>query len=170
MSITERYAGQWDAAIASARTALSLSPGRGQGHMQLAMALLLKGDAAGAHIEIEQETSDIWREISMPMVYCALGRNTDADDAFAGLIARYQKDGPFNIAHDYAFCGNADKAFEWLDKALADKDAGLSEIAAENLFAKIHSDPRWLPFLRKIGMAPEQLAKIEFKVTLPKEW
>ncbi len=37
----------------------------------------------------------------------------------------------------------------------------------ENLFDKIHADPRWLAFLRKIGKAPEQLAKIEFKVTLP---
>jgi len=32
----------------------------------------------------------------------------------------------------------------------------------------IHSDPRWLPFLRKIGKAREQLAQIKFKVTLPK--
>ncbi len=170
MSLTERYAGQWDAAIASARTALSLSPGRGQGHMQLAMTLLLKGDAAGARAEMEQETSEAWRTISMPMVYCALGRKAEADEAFAALIAAYEKDAPFNVAHDYAFCGNADKAFEWLDKALADKDPGLAEIVGENLFDKIHSDPRWLPFLRKIGMAPEQLAKIEFKVTLPKEW
>ena len=37
----------------------------------------------------------------------------------------------------------------------------------ENLFANVHSDPRWLPFLRKLGKAPEQLAKIKFKVTLP---
>ena len=35
------------------------------------------------------------------------------------------------------------------------------------LFANIHADPRWLTFLRKIGKAPEQLAKIEFKMTLP---
>jgi hypothetical protein len=35
----------------------------------------------------------------------------------------------------------------------------------ENLFDKIHADPRWLPFLRKVGRAPEQLAKIEFNVT-----
>ncbi|HET7064774.1 MAG TPA: tetratricopeptide repeat protein [Rudaea sp.] len=170
MSLSQRYAGQWDAAIASARTALSLSPGRGQAHMQLAMTLLLKGDPAGARVEMEQETSEVWSAIGMPMVYCALGRKADADEAFAGLIAKYEKDAPFNIAHGYAFCGNADKAFEWLDKAFVDKDPGLAEIVAENLFAKIHSDPRWLPFLRKIGMAPEQLAKIEFKVTLPKEW
>jgi hypothetical protein len=31
----------------------------------------------------------------------------------------------------------------------------------------IHDDPRWLPFLRSIGKAPEQLAAIEFEVTLP---
>jgi hypothetical protein len=37
----------------------------------------------------------------------------------------------------------------------------------ETLFDKIHSDPRWLPLLRKLGKAPEQLAQIKFKVTLP---
>jgi hypothetical protein len=34
-------------------------------------------------------------------------------------------------------------------------------------FTNIHDDPRWLPFLESIGMSPEQLAAIEFKVTLP---
>lgn len=37
----------------------------------------------------------------------------------------------------------------------------------ENLFDKIHTDPRWLAFLHKVGYAPEQLAKIEFKVVMP---
>ena len=100
----------------------------------------------------------------LPMAYCALGRKADADAALNALIAKYEKDGPYNIAYAYAFCGNADKAFEWLDKAVAYQDPGLGEIVTENLFDKIHSDPRWLPFLRKIGKAPDQLAKIEFKV------
>ena len=64
----------------------------------------------------------------------------------------------------YAFCGDADKAFGWLDKAVTYQDPGLGEIVTENLFDKIHADPRWLPFLRKVGKAPEQLAKIEFKM------
>ncbi len=38
----------------------------------------------------------------------------------------------------------------------------------ETLFANIHSDPRWLAFLESIGKSPEQLAAIEFNVTLPK--
>jgi hypothetical protein len=80
-----------------------------------------------------------------------------------------EKDAPYNIAYVYAFRGDADKAFEWLAKAVEYSDPGLSEIVTENLFDKIHNDPRWLPFLHKIGYAPEQLAKIEFKVTLPQD-
>jgi hypothetical protein len=43
----------------------------------------------------------------------------------------------------------------------------VAEIVSDSLFDKIHTDPRWLQFLRKIGMAPDQLAKIEFHVPLP---
>jgi Flp pilus assembly protein TadD len=160
----QRMAGRYDAAIASFRTVLSLSPNRGGAHMQLGIALMLKGDATAALAEIEQEKSEVWQMIGLPMLFCALGRKAEADAALNALIAKAEKDGPYNIAHDYAFCGDADKAFEWLDKAVAYQDPGLSEIVTENLFDKIHSDPRWLPFLRKIGKAPDQLAKIEFKV------
>ncbi len=163
----QRMAGQLDAAIASFRTVLSLSPSNGGAHCQLGVALLLKGDAKGALAEIEQETSEIYKMIGLPMAYHALGRKADSDVALAALIAKYEKDAPSNIAGVYAYRGEADKAFEWLDKAVEYGDGGLAEIVAENLFDKIHADPRWLPFLRKIGKAPEQLAKIEFKVTPP---
>jgi TolB-like protein/class 3 adenylate cyclase/Flp pilus assembly protein TadD len=160
----QRMGGQYDAAIASFRTVLSLSSNRGGAHAQLGNALMLKGDATAALAEIEQEKSEIWRMETLPMAYCALGRKTDADAALNAVIAKYEKEGPYNIAYVYAFCGDADKAFEWLDKAVAYQDPGLGEIVTENLFDKIHSDPRWLPFLRKIGKAPDQLAKIEFKM------
>jgi len=163
----QRMAGRLDAAIASFRTVLSLSPSNGGAHCQLGVAVLLKGDAKGALAEIEQETSEIYKMIGLPMAYYALGRKADSDAALAALIAKYEKDGPSNIASVYAFRGEADKAFEWLDKAVDYGDGGLGEIVTDNLFDKIHADPRWLAFLRKINKAPEQLAKVEFKVTLP---
>ena len=166
----QRMSGRYDDAIATFRTELSLSPGRGQAHYQLGVSLLLKGDAASALTEIENETSDIWRMIGLPVAYCALGRKGDAEQALAVLIGKLEKDAPYNIAYVYAYCGAPDKAFDWLDKAIAYKDPGLAEIVSETLFENVHSDPRWLPFLRKIGKAPEQLAKIEFRVTLPAEW
>jgi TolB-like protein/Tfp pilus assembly protein PilF len=159
--------GRYDEAIGSYRAVLRLSPGRGGAHAQLGMVLLQKGDAPAALAEIEQEKNETWRMLVLPMAYCALGRSADAEAARDALIAKYEKDWSYNIAYVYAFCGQSDKAFEWLDKAVAYQDAGLNEIVAQNLFAKIHSDPRWLPFLRKLGKAPEQLAQIKFKVTLP---
>jgi hypothetical protein len=53
------------------------------------------------------------------------------------------------------------------DPSIASKDPAIATILIEPLFAPLHGDPRWLPFLRKIGYTPEQLAKIELKVTLP---
>jgi TolB-like protein len=163
----QRLAGRFDAALASYRTVLSLAPARGGGHAQCSTLLLQKGDAPAALAEIELETNDVWKTLVLPMAYYALGRKADSDAALAALIAKYEKDAPYNIAFVYAFRGEADKAFEWLDKAVEYGDPGLAEIVAENLFDKIRADPRWVPFLRKIGKAPEQLAKIEFKVTLP---
>jgi len=163
----QRVTSRLDEAIASFRTLLRLSPGNGGAHAALGNALLLKGDAQGALAEIEQETSEIWQMYGLPMAYHALGRKADSDAALAAVIAKDENDGPSNIAYIYAFRGEADKAFEWLDKAVQYDDPGVGEIVTENLFDKIHSDPRWLPFVRKIGKAPEQLATIEFKVTLP---
>ena len=162
-------AGQLDAAIASFRTTLALAPSREGMHILLGYALLRKGDAAAALAEIEEETSDPWKMIGLPIAYQALGRKADSDAALAALIAKYEKDAAYNIATVYAFRGEADLAFAWLDKANEYGDPGLSEIATEHLFDNIRADPRWLPFLRKIGYAPEQLAKIEFKVTVPQE-
>jgi len=164
LGVVQLSAGRLDAAIASYRTVLSLSPGNGGAHYALGVALLLRGDAAGALAEMEQETSEIWRMLGLPMAYHALGRKADSDAALAALIAKYGKDAPANIAYVYAFRDEADPAFAWLDKA---HDTGFAPIAAESLFTNIHGDPRWLPFLRKLGMAPEQLAAIKFDVKLP---
>ena len=101
------------------------------------------------------------------MAYHALGRGEESDADLAELIEKYERDGAFNIAYAVSYRGEADRAFEWLDKAVEYGDPGLSEILAEPAFAPLHDDPRWLPFLRSIGKAPEQLAAISFEVTLP---
>jgi len=167
LGINYLYARRYDEAIATFHTLLSLSPGFGGAHYAVGVALLLKGDAPGGLAQMQQEKAEVWRMIGLPLVYCALGRKADADAAFAALIAKYAKDTSYNIAYDYAYCGEADPAFAWLDQAVAYQDPGLSGIVTENLFDKIRHDPRWLPFLRKLGYAPEQLAKIKFTVTLP---
>jgi len=68
-------AGRYDDAIAHYRTALALSPGFGGAHYGVGIALLLKGHAAAALAEIQQETSEAWRMLGLSMVSHALGRS-----------------------------------------------------------------------------------------------
>lgn len=85
----------------------------------------------------------------------------------AELIREREREAAFNIAYVLAFRGETDRAFEWLEKALTYRDPGMVDIATQPWFTNVHQDPRWLPFLSKVGKAPEQLAAIEFEVALP---
>jgi len=158
---------KYDEAIASMHVALALSPQYNGARSIISASLIAKGDGAGALTEAQAESSGTWRVISLAAAYYALGRKAEADAALSELVTKLGTEASYNIAYISAFRGEADKAFEWLDKADQYNDGGLSEIVYEPLFDKIRGDARWLPFLRKIGRAPEQLAKVEFKVTLP---
>ena len=116
---------------------------------------------------MEQEPSEAWRLIGLVMAYHALGQADESDAKLVELIEKYGKDYTYNISYVLAFRGDVDRGFEWLDKAKQYNDPGLSEVAASPEFANLKFDPRWDLFLESIGKAPEQLATVEFKVTLP---
>jgi len=164
------FSGHWDQSIAANRTALDLSPELVQARYVIGSAILLgKGDASAALKEMQAEPDEIGRMSGVTMALHALGRNSESDAALADLIARHEKDGAFYVAEAFAFRGEADRAFDWLDKAIANQDPNISSIHTEPQLGNLRQDPRWLPLLRKLGQAPEQLAKIEFKVTLPQD-
>jgi tetratricopeptide (TPR) repeat protein len=159
-------AGRWDEAIASYNTALALSPGYSVVSYRIGTVLLFKGEPQAA-LEAMQQEDSVWGTVGLVMAYYALGQVDESDAILADLIAENEQGWAYNIAYAMAFRGEAERAFEWLDKAVQYKDGGLSVIQGENLFSSIYDDPRWLLFMQSIGKSPEQLASIEFKVTLP---
>jgi TolB-like protein len=163
------WAGRLDDAINSFRTALTLSPGMLGNQQLIGIAFLLKADPEGAlaAIQEESESDNGWREVGLAMAYHALGQSAESDLALARAIELAEQTAAYNIAYVMAFRGEADRAFEWLDKAVRYKDTGLSQIPVVTLFENIHSDSRWLPFLEKIGKSPEQLKAIDFKIAVP---
>ena len=135
--------------------------------LRVDVALLEKGEPEAALAAIQQESSAPFRLIGLALAYHALGQAVESDAALAALIEKYEQGWAYNIAYVLAFRSEADRAFEWLDRAVKYNEPGLSRIAVYIIFANIRSDPRWLPFLESIGKSPEQLAAIEFKVRLP---
>jgi TolB-like protein/lipoprotein NlpI len=162
-----RYAGRFDDSVEAFRKVLALSPDNISAHYRMGETLLLKKDYAGALAAFQQEPHEAWRMVGLPMAYYALGDRAKSNTAFDELIAKYGESWTCSIAFALAYTGDADRAFEWLGKAQSAHDANLAVIAVDNLFANLHKDPRWLPFLRKLGRAPEQLAAIRFDVKLP---
>jgi adenylate cyclase len=167
LAATYRDAGRWDEAIASYETGLRLSPGRIGIHYGTGIALLFKGEAEAALEAMQQESLEVFRLPGLVMAHHALGDTAASDEVLAELIEKYEQDAAYNIAYVLAFRNEADRAFEWLGKAVEYSDPGLAAIAVEPLFGNIEEDPRWLPFLESIGKSPEQLAAIKIEVTLP---
>ena len=157
-------AGRPDDAIDAFRKALAFSPERIGVQYSVGVALLLKGESEAALEAIQQESFVVFRQIGLSMAYHALGRLAEADDALAELIEKYERDAAYNIACVMAFRGEADLAFEWLEKAAQYNDPGLPEVLTDPLFTNIQYDSRWLPYLDRIGKSPEQLDAIEFEV------
>ena len=102
------------------------------------------------------------------LAHDALGQATESDAALARLIEVSEQLAAYNIAYIYAYRGETDRAFTWLNKAVQYRDPGLPNIVVNPLFANIRDDPRWLPFLESIDKSHEQLAAIQFNVKLLK--
>jgi len=75
---------------------------------------------------------------------------------------------PYFIAYIHAYRGETDRTFEWLEKAIEYRDQYISFTAIDPTLIELRKDARWVPLLRRLGQAPEQLAAIEFDVKVPK--
>ena len=159
-------AGRPEAAVPCYRTALRLSPDNIGLHANLGLALLANGETEAAMEEIARESSEAFRLIAEAMAYHDRGQAAQSDAALQQMIDKYGDNWAFNIAAVLAYRAEADRAYEWLDKAAQNNDPGLVEIVTAPEFKNLHTDPRWNKFLSGIGKAPEQLAAIEFEVTL----
>jgi len=144
--------GRLDDAEASFRKLLSLSPSS-YGKYDLWQTLFLKGELEAALAE--SDTSSV-----RAIVHHALGNAAVADEALADLI---ENAGPYSIAKVYGYRGDVDKTFEWLDYMLENSDYYPNWILTETAFRSIHSDPRWEPFLEKLGL-------LEFWLEMTPDW
>ncbi len=162
------FAKDWDATIETNRKTLALSPGYSGAHYQIGAALLMKGDAATALEEFEQEVGDDeFRVKGRALALHDLGRTTEFDVAFAELRERWGTRWPSEIAQVYAWTGKPDEAFTWLDKSIEQNEDGLREQFLNALYQPLHSDPRWAAFRQRTGSTQEQFGAIKFAVTFP---
>jgi len=161
------FAGRYDDAAEALQTALRLSPNRIGGHYQLGIARLLSGEPAEALVSMQAERLEVLRLLGTVMAQHSLGQYETADALQAELVEDHAEEAAYNIAYVMAWRGDADAAFEWLDRAVAWGDPGLADVVADPLFESLRDDPRWTAFLESIGKAPSTLGAVTFAVRLP---
>ena len=93
------------------------------------------------------------RRFGLALVFHALGRQGEANAALAELIEKDHAAMAYQIAQVYAYRGEADKAFEWLDRAYEQHDQGLTYfLRGDPLLVRIEGDPRYKAFLERMGL------------------
>ncbi len=144
--------GRYDDAGQSARQAIELQPGGAGSWEMLALVEAKRGDGVAALRAAVQESDPDWRAYAIALAQQARGDRAAADAALKALIAGHSDDMSFQIATVYALPGDADKTFEWLDRAYEKRDPGVMAINDNPFTRELRSDPRFAAYCKKAGL------------------
>ena len=148
----EAMMGRLDQSETDSKKALEVNPDYWSIPINLSRIYLLQGRPQDALPEIEHVHSAPARAQLYALTYYALGRKKESDTALRELIMKYHASNSFEIATIYAFRNQTDEAFEWLDRAYAQRDPSLMATNLEPLLKSLHSDPRYAAFLKKLNL------------------
>jgi TolB-like protein/Flp pilus assembly protein TadD len=113
---------------------------------------LLEGDPAAALAAAQRSSDETFLIMGEALARKELGQEAKAREALADLTTRFAATGAFQIAQVHAWWGERDAAFEWLERAYRQSDAGLIIVKLDPLLRSLRGDPRWKPFLRKLNL------------------
>jgi hypothetical protein len=81
-----------------------------------------------------------------------LGHAAESERLLNDLIERFKTQAAYQIAEVYGLRGDQTHAFEWLETAYTQRDGGLTMVKADPLLDKLHADPRFAAFLRRMNL------------------
>ena len=94
----------------------------------------------------------MWGLALLPLAYYALGQNDASDAQLKKFIEKYAGVSAYQIAEAYAFRGDKEMAFTWLDRAYRQRDPGMTNLTFDPLVENIRDDPRYAAMLRKLKL------------------
>ena len=146
------YAGKLDEADAAARKAAELQPTGAGNHRWQVLIAAQRGDGETALREAQLEPGEGYRRFELAVAQYVVGDRQAADAALADLMAKAREGYAYQIAEVYAVRGEKDKAFEWLQIAFDDRDAGTLGLLVDPLLRGLRDDPRYKNLLAKVDL------------------
>jgi tetratricopeptide (TPR) repeat protein len=145
--------GQLGPAQAALERSLRILPEQTNAAFFLALTLLLQKRPSEALAAAEQSTQEWFRMLAKALALNDLGRTEEAHRLVEQMIARHAHGAAYQIAESYAWFGERDRAFEWLERAYAQHDSGLAAfLNADPLLRGLHGDPRYSAMLKRMNL------------------
>jgi len=141
-----------DEAETSARKAAELQPAAAGNHRWQVFVAIQRGDGEAALREAQREPNEGYRRFELALAHYARGDSRAADEALAELIAKDREFLAYQIAEVYAWRGETDKAFEWLQVSLDNHDTGTLSTFINPFMRGLRHDARYKSLLTKIGL------------------
>jgi serine/threonine protein kinase/TolB-like protein/Tfp pilus assembly protein PilF len=145
--------GDYTAARRALDRALAISPYNDAFHFALGQLNILERRLPNALLEFQKQGSEGGREMGTAMVEHARGHEKQSQQALNDLIAKHANDMAYQVADVYAWLGEKDMGFEWLERAYQQRDSGLNGIAYDPLLAGLKGDPRYGALLKKLELS-----------------
>ena len=146
-------AGLLGEAEAIIKKAIEFHPQGGLLHCWLGRVHLAQGRIEEARAAFDKEVIEYFHLQGLALMEYTQGRREKSDAALRDLIDKYAQESAYQVGEVYAYRGEVDAAFQWLERAYAQHDPGLSSINSNALLRSLRGDPRWQPFLEKMKLA-----------------
>ena len=157
LALVYLYSGKYAQAREEFGRMVELNPSLTYSHAGVGLSYLFEGRFAEAVAATQGEVTPWSRIYVLSMAYTGLKQASDADATLSQMIQLYSDTSAFQIAEVYGYRGDADHAFQWLERAKSQHDPGVIQTLLDPVFAPVHADPRWTVFIHSLGLAPDQL-------------
>jgi len=144
--------GRHEQARAELTEALNLNTQEAMVHEVLGEIYLNENRPQDALAEMEKEAAGCLRDMGIVIAYHALGQDQESKSALQQMIPICQDDWAYQIAQAYAYRGEPDEAFAWLDRAYRQHDPGLVWLKTDLKMTSLRADPRYKAMLERLHL------------------
>jgi serine/threonine-protein kinase len=141
------------ASVDANQRSLAISPQQANTATYIAYCQLLEGKPADALAQGQRSTQAPFRLAASAMALHDLGRAAESDKLLADLLQGFAGGAAYQVAEVYAWRGEREPAFQWLERAYVQRDGGLTLIKCDPLLEKLRGDARFTALVHRMNLS-----------------
>jgi len=158
LGLLQEFAGEYDQSLSNYRQVIGLNPEFPGARAYRARVKIIQDKPESALKESEQEPDPFWNRYARILSLLALQQDQEAEQLLQQMIVEDGGHAAYQVAEIMAFSGEIDKAFNWLQRAIEQKDGGMGEVTGNYFLRNLHADPRWEAMLSRLELSDLNLS------------